>query len=77
VTVTVWPAIIAVPVRAVVPGLASIVTVTDPLPLPEAGPTAIHDAPLDAVQLQPAAAVTVTLAVPAAAGTESVAGESV
>ena len=49
---------------------------TPPGPLPAAGLTAIHDAPLAAVQPQPAAVVTVTLALPAPAPTDTAAGDA-
>jgi hypothetical protein len=76
VTVTDWPATVAVPVRGLAPVLAAYVSVTDPFPLPDAGLTTIHAVPLDAVQPQPAGAVTATLAVPASAPADSVAGEA-
>ncbi len=67
VTVKVWPAMERVPVRVLVLVLAVTDQVTLPLPLPLVG---VHVsqlvAPLDAVQLQPAPAVTVTVPFPAA-----------
>src|SRR5258708_40217672 len=69
VTVTVCPATVTVPVRAVVSGLAAKAKATVPLPLPEAPlVTVIQPVLLNAVQLQPCAvAVTPTVLVPAAA----------
>jgi hypothetical protein len=75
VTVTVCPATVTVPVRELVLEFAAIVSVTDPFPLPDAGLTVIHDAPLDAVQAQPVVVTTVTDEVPAPAATLSVVGE--
>jgi hypothetical protein len=75
VTVRVWPAIVAVPVRLVVAVLATTVTATVPFPPPLAGLTVIQLAPLAAVQLHPAAAVTPTDEVPPAAAGETVVGE--
>jgi hypothetical protein len=67
VTVKVWPAIVIVPVRAEVDGLAVTLYATWPLPLPVAPPvTVIQDALLVAVHAQPEAAVTPTAAEPAA-----------
>jgi hypothetical protein len=67
-TVKVCPAIVAVPVRVVVAGLAATVRATVPLPVPLAPlATVIHDAPLEAVHPQPLPAVTETLADPPAA----------
>jgi hypothetical protein len=59
VTVSVWPAIVKVPVRCG-PVLACTVNVTGPAPVPLAGLTlVIHDVPLAAVHEQPEAALTV------------------
>ena len=53
-TVYVWPAMVAVPVRGVVTVLAATVRATVPLPLPLAPlVTVIHDAVLAAVHAQP------------------------
>jgi hypothetical protein len=52
-------------------------SVTEPAPLPDAGLTVIHDAPLDAVQPQPDAVATLTDEVPADGPTESVVGDTV
>ena len=61
VTVNVWPAMVSVPVRELVLVLAVADQLTGPLPVPLAG---VHVnqlvALLDAVQLQPAPAVTLT-----------------
>jgi hypothetical protein len=76
VTVTVCPATVTVPVRELVLEFAAMVSVTDPFPLPDAGLTVIHAAPLEAVQAQPAGAVTLTLDVPAPAATDSVVGDA-
>jgi hypothetical protein len=68
VTVKVLPAIVSVPVRALVVGFAVTLYVTAPLPLPLAPALIeIHDALLLAVQAQPVVAVTVTVPVPPAA----------
>jgi hypothetical protein len=62
VTVTVWPAIVTVPVRDVVAVLPATESDTVPLPAPDAPEvTVIQDALLDAVQLQPVVPVTVTV----------------
>ena len=62
VTVKVWPAIVAVPVRCVVAGLAAMVMLTVPLPVPLApAVTVIQAAPLAAVHAQVEAEVTLTL----------------
>jgi len=73
-TVTGVPAIVRTPVRGVGLGLAATAIVTVALPLPEAGLTAIHDAPLEVVQPQPAAAVTLTVDALDPAPTGTVAG---
>lgn len=65
VTVTVCPAMVTVPVRCMAVGFEEKVRDTFPLPEPEAFPTTeIHSVPDDAVQLQPAGAVTDTDALP-------------
>jgi len=63
------------PVRALMLEFAAIVNVTDPLPLPDAGLTVIHDTLLVAVHPQPAGVVTPTEAVLAPSPTDSVIGE--
>ena len=64
VTVTAAPAMVSVPVRAVLEALASTRYETDPLPLPEVpDTTVIHPALLAAVQAQPAVVVTCAVAV--------------
>jgi hypothetical protein len=61
VTVNVRPAIVAVPVRCVVPVFAATEYPTVPLPLPLAPDViVIHDAELDAVHAQPVVVVTLT-----------------
>ena len=62
-TVKVWPAMVAVPVRAVVTVLAATDRATVPLPLPLAPlVTVSQDAVLAAVHAQPVGLVTDTLA---------------
>ena len=66
VTVTVLPAIVSAPVRAV-PSLAPTVKPSVPLPLPLAPEViVIHDAVVELVHAQPALLVTVTDPVPPA-----------
>ena len=61
VTVYVWPAIVAVPVRCA-PVFAATVTPTAPLPEPVAPEViVIHGALLAAVHVQPAVVVTMTV----------------
>jgi hypothetical protein len=70
-TVKARPAIVTVPVRAAVPGLAATEYPTVPAPVPLAPDvTVIHDAPLDAVHGHPLMAVTDTLPVVALADTD-------
>ena len=58
----VLPAMVTVPVRGVLPGFAEALSVTVPLPEPEAPPvTVIHPELLTADQLQPVGAVTAML----------------
>src|SRR5437773_7095300 len=67
VTVNVWPAMLSVPVRELALVLAVTHQVTAPLPLPLAGVQVSQaGALLDGVQLQPAPAVTVRVALLAA-----------
>ena len=62
VTVKVCPAMVTVPVRAVVAVFAATLMVTVPLPEPVApAVTPIHEAALVAAQVQPAVVVTPTL----------------
>ena len=64
-TVKVLPPAVMVPVRLDVAVLVATLYVTDPLPEPVAPLTiTIHDALLDAVQLQPVAEVTLKLVEP-------------
>ena len=67
VTVNVFPAMVKVPARELALVLAVTDQVTDPLPVPLAG-VQVNQlvALLDAVQLQPVPAVTVTVPLPAA-----------
>lgn len=77
-TVTVRPATVSVPVRAVVAVLASALKVTLPLPEPEApAVTRSHDALAAAVQAQPAEVATSTVLVSPAAATDTVVVERV
>ena len=60
VTEKVWPAIVTVPVRALVEVLAATLTCTVPLPLPDVPEvTVIHEALLVAVHAQAVVPVTV------------------
>jgi hypothetical protein len=66
-TVNVWPAMVAVPVRAA-PVLAATLISTEPFPVPDAPDvTVIHGTPLAAVHAHAAVVVTATVAVFAAA----------
>jgi hypothetical protein len=59
-----WPAMVALPVRAVVPVLAATFIVTGPLPVPLAPLVMVsHAALLVAVQAQVEAAVTLTVSI--------------
>lgn len=70
--------IVTVPVRELVPVLAATWSVTVPLPSPVAPAlTLIHEALLVATQGQTALAVTVTLAEPPAAGSDTFVAEMV
>jgi hypothetical protein len=76
VTVKVWPAIVMVPLRVDVPGLAATEYATCPFPLPFAPlVTVTHDVLLLAVHAQPLAAVTATFPVVAADPTFAPTGE--
>jgi hypothetical protein len=77
VTVTAWPPTVTVAVRELVEVLAARVTVTEPFPLPLAGDTVTQLWFDDAVQAQPACAVTVTVCVPALAVTLNEVGAAV
>jgi len=78
VTVNVWPAIVTVPARSVVPGFAAMSSRTAPFPLPLApDPTVIHDAFAVAVHEQPAPATTETLAEAAVAATLALVDDNV
>ena len=71
----VCPAIVTVPERVVATVFAATLKLTLPLPDPLApAVTVIHAALLEAVQPQPASAVTATVPVPPAAGTDSLVG---
>jgi hypothetical protein len=72
VTENVWPAIVIVPVRALVFGFDDALNVTVPLPLPLAPPVTVSQDVLllTAVHAHPVAAVTPTLPVAAPAPTD-------
>jgi len=71
VTVTVWPAIVSVALRATLDALAVTLYVTVPFALPLApAVTVSHAALLVAVHAQPVAAVTLTEPVPVGAGSD-------
>jgi hypothetical protein len=71
-TVTVCPAIVSVAVRGSAPLLASAANATEPFPLTAVTDAIFsHDALEAAVHAQPAPAVTVTLPVPPATGSET------
>jgi len=75
--VKVWPAIVRVPLRGLVLGLAAADHATDPLPLPLAGVQVSQPvASLEGVQLQLAPAVTVSVPLPPAAATVALAGDT-
>ncbi len=78
ITVTVWPAMVSVPVREAVTGLAAIENATVPLPLPLA-PAVMpnQEALLVAVQTHPPAVVTLALPEPAVAAAFSEVGDTV
>jgi hypothetical protein len=76
VTVTVCPPMVTVPVRDEAAVLAATVSVIVASPVPLAAESVIQAAPLDAVQLQPAVAVSPMLDVPPPAAAETVAGET-
>jgi hypothetical protein len=76
VTVKVFPAIVSVPVRSVVPEYEATVNTADPLPVPLAPDvTVIHATLLAAVHEQPEAAVIADDPVPPVDGTVEAAGE--
>ncbi len=78
VTVTVWPAMVSVPVRGDVAVLAAMENATVPLPLPLAPDVMVsQEALLVAVHVQPAVVVTVLLPEVAAAPGVSEVGETV
>jgi hypothetical protein len=75
VTVNVWPATVSVPVRDAVDVLAATTKPTTPFPLPDAPlPIVIQETLLVAVQAQPLADVTDTVALSPAAGEFQLAG---
>ena len=75
-TVNVMPAIVRVPLWALVPVLAAALKATVPLPVPLAPEVTVsHDALLTAVHAHPAPAVNVTLPVPPAAPSDWLVGE--
>ena len=74
----VWPAIVAVPVRALPVLFALAFSVTLPLPVPDAADvTVTHGELLAAVQLQPVCVNTNTDVVAAPAATETLSGDIV
>jgi hypothetical protein len=75
-TVSVWPPMVTVPVRAA-PGLAAAVTRTVPLPVPDDPAVTVIQSVLFevAVQAQPAVVVTFVVASPPAAGMSTDVGE--
>lgn len=76
-TATAWPATVNVPVRTVGPGLTVTATVTVPFPEPFVPPVMdIHARSDVAVQVHWLVVVTVTVADPPDAGTDSVVAES-
>jgi hypothetical protein len=78
VTVSVWPAIVTVPVRDPAAVFAPIDSETVPFPLPDPPlETVIHGAELTAVHAQPPFAVTVTVPLDAGASTDRLVVESV
>lgn len=74
-TVKLCPAIVSVADRDPVPVLAAAVNPTDPLPLPLAPVIVIHDDDSLAVQVHPAATVTVTVPDSPVASTDWLDGE--
>ncbi len=72
-TMTVFPAIVSVALRPDSETLAPIASVSVRVPLPLAGESVTHEAPLAAVQLQPLVVVTRTVVDPPAAAAESAA----
>ena len=74
--VNVRPAIVAVPVRAAPVLFALALSVTPPLPIPDAGGVTVsHGEPLAAVQLQPACVNTKTVLVVAPAPAATLTGD--
>ena len=71
-----WPATVIVAERELLPGLAATTYPTPPVPLPDVGvPNVIQGAGLCAFQLQPDAAVMLTVPEPEPAVTDALAGE--
>jgi hypothetical protein len=77
VTVTVWPAIVAVAVRLSALVVAAAANVTVPFPVPEVGDADNQPALVETLHVQPVPAVTPTLIVPPAATTLAEARDSV
>ena len=73
-TVTVWPATVNVPVRAVPVVLAATLNVTEPMPDPLAPVTVIQDVVVVAVQEQAVPAMTLTVRLVAIASTAKLSG---
>jgi hypothetical protein len=79
-TVTVWPAIVSVPLREVAAVFAATEKVTAPLPLvfgPAPAVMVIHDVVLDALQEHPTGDVTEITRLPPAASNDSAVEERV
>ena len=77
VMLTVLPATVTVPVRAVAAVFAATISVAVQVPDPEAGVTVIQDAPDTAVQPQPTVDVIPTATVPPPLATDAVSGDTV
>ena len=79
VTVNVWPAMVSVPVRALVFGLADALNATVPVPLPLAPLVTVNQPVLllTPVHAHPAGAVTAVDPVPPPATTDSLVGDTV
>ena len=76
-TVTVWPATVNVPVRAVPVVLAATLNVTEPMPDPLAPVTVIQDVVVVAVQEQAVPAMTLSVRLLAVASTVKLSGVTV
>jgi hypothetical protein len=76
VTVKVWPAIVSVALLGLVTGFAATLNAATLPPVPPAVFIVTHAAPLEVVQVQPLAVVTVTEPVPVPAPTARLVDES-